>query len=284
MVEKVSQITANENWQKNIATLIDHHRLPSFPSELRQFLATICAFDTFLVVIYKQATKPILVSPTDPEEQSETLLNYLNKSYVLDPLFNSIRSGVPAGISRLSEMMPDSFEETDYYLTCYKKFKLVDEINLIIHLDDQTSLVVTLGRKSSLGAITRIALNSLHEFFPLISSLVKQFWTVQSSEYSQHERTDDPIVQAAKTFASGVLTPREREIIGLILRGYSSKAIADSLFISVGTVKVHRKNIHSRLNTSTQSDIFTLFLNHLNDIDSLSAGLKINNNTTKVHC
>lgn len=272
MAEKISQITVNENWQKNIATLIDHHRLPSFPTELRQFLSTICTFDTFLVVIYKQATKPILVSPTDPDEQSETLLAYLDKSYVLDPLFNSIQNGVPAGISRLSEMMPDSFEETDYFLTCYRKFRLVDEINLIIHLSEKTTLVVTLGRKSSLGAITRIALNSLHEFFPIISSLAKQFWTVQSGEFLQHERTGSPIAQAVKTFASGVLTPREREIIGLILRGYSSKAIADSLFISVGTVKVHRKNIHSRLNTSTQSELFTLFLNHLNDIDSLSTG------------
>lgn len=271
MADKTSQITANENWQKNIATLIDHHRLPSFPAELRQFLSTICTFDTFLVVVYKQATKPILVSPTDRSEQSETLLNYLDKSYVLDPLFNAIQNGVPAGISRLSEMMPDSFEETDYFLTCYKKFRLVDEINLIINLDEHTALVVTLGRQSSLGAITRMALNSLHEFFPLINALIKQFWTAQSAELLQHERTDSPIMQAVKTFASGVLTPREREIIGLILRGYSSKAIADALFISVGTVKVHRKNIHTRLNTSTQSELFTLFLGHLDDIDSLSA-------------
>ena len=48
---------------------------------------------------------------------------------------------------------------------------------------------------------------------------------------------------------------------------HSSQSIADQLNISVGTVKVHRKNIHSRLNTSQQSEIFTLFLNHLSEME-----------------
>lgn len=268
MVEKNSQLATHQHWQKSIATLIDHHRLRSFPPELEQFLASLCNFDTLITVVYKHASKPILLSPTDPAEQSSTLKNYLDKSYVLDPLFNAIQNGIAAGISRLVEVSPDSFEESDYFLTCYKKFGLVDEISLIIHLEDKITCAITMGRKSSLGTITRMELNALHEFFPIISSLVKQFWIAQSTEYLQHQRSDGPLAQALKTFASGVLTPREREIIALILRGYSSKAIAATLFISVGTVKVHRKNIHARLNTSTQSDIFTLFLNHLNDIDN----------------
>ncbi|WP_315984077.1 LuxR C-terminal-related transcriptional regulator [Aliamphritea spongicola] len=52
------------------------------------------------------------------------------------------------------------------------------------------------------------------------------------------------------------------------MQGHSSKSIADNLNISAGTVKVHRKNIHARLKTSTQSEIFTLFLAHLKAIDS----------------
>ena len=47
----------------------------------------------------------------------------------------------------------------------------------------------------------------------------------------------------------------------------SWQAIADQLKISVGTVKVHRKNIHNRLNTSTQAEIFTQFITHLNNLD-----------------
>ena len=79
--------------------------------------------------------------------------------------------------------------------------------------------------------------------------------------------------QALSSFGSGILTPREQQISGLILQGHSSKAIANQLNISLGTVKVHRKNIHTRLKTSTQSEIFTLFLAHLNELEAAASGI-----------
>ncbi|MBT1704256.1 response regulator transcription factor [Fulvivirgaceae bacterium PWU20] len=39
------------------------------------------------------------------------------------------------------------------------------------------------------------------------------------------------------------LTPREIQIINLISRGFSNKEIADRLFISLNTIKTHRKNV-----------------------------------------
>jgi len=44
------------------------------------------------------------------------------------------------------------------------------------------------------------------------------------------------------------LTAREKEIISLISRGLTSQAIAANLFISINTVKGHRKNILKKLN------------------------------------
>ncbi len=265
MKERVSQININDSWQKNLASLIDHHRMRSFPSALEDFLGTLCAFDSFLLVTYKKSFRPIILGPdTDTAQQSETLRSYINNYFVLDPLFNAIQNGNTPDVSRLIDIMPDSFESTDYYQNCYQNFGLVDEINLIINLDNDVYCAITIGRTATLGDITRAELKTLNEFYPLINSLVRQFWLAQSSEYVKYERSDGPMQQALETFASGVLTQREREITSLILRGHSSKAIADMLNISVGTVKVHRKNIHSRLNTSTQSEIFTLFLTHLN--------------------
>jgi len=40
-----------------------------------------------------------------------------------------------------------------------------------------------------------------------------------------------------------MFTKREQEILGLIAKGFSSQAIAESLFISIETVKTHRKNV-----------------------------------------
>ncbi|MNQ98388.1 transcriptional regulator NarP [compost metagenome] len=48
-----------------------------------------------------------------------------------------------------------------------------------------------------------------------------------------------------------------------MLRGNSSKAIAKRLDISQETVKVHRRNLYSKLGVSSQSELFSLFLQHL---------------------
>jgi two-component system nitrate/nitrite response regulator NarL len=47
------------------------------------------------------------------------------------------------------------------------------------------------------------------------------------------------------------LTEREREIIRLIEKEYSNKAIAESLFISERTVETHRKNIFRKTATNS---------------------------------
>ncbi|MEO9655126.1 response regulator transcription factor [Marinomonas sp.] len=252
---------------KELAVLVNHLRVPSFPTVLETFLARLCHFDTLIIVTYKKSFKPIIIHPKDKSAHSPTLNLYLNSAYLLDPLFNSIQQGMTCGISRLIDLAPDSFKDTEYYQTCYRKFDLVDEINLIIPLDGETTCAISLGRKSQMGSIKRVEMNKLKEVFPLIESLFQQFWLSQSRGYLDYQPSMGPIKHALKTFASGVLTQREQEVLGLILRGHSSKAVADSLGISAGTVKVHRKNIHARLDTSTQSEIFTLFLDHLESLD-----------------
>jgi len=140
-------------------------------------------------------------------------------------------------------------------------------------LDNQIGFAITIGRNDNLSSITRAELNRLNDIFPVINSLVRQFWLSQSQEYVKYEKSEGAMQQALSTFGSGILTPREQEISALILQGHSSKAIANQLNISLGTVKVHRKNIHTRLNTSTQSEIFTLFLLHLSELETAAANV-----------
>jgi DNA-binding CsgD family transcriptional regulator len=256
---------------KELASLIDHCRLKSFPNALAVFLSGQCNFDSIILVAYKESFKPVMVHPLSQAEHSQTLKVYLESGYVLDPLYNDIKSGNPKTVSRLQDIAPDSFESTEYFQKFYKNFKFKDEINLIVPLNDGIFITITIGRTETLGSITRGELNRLNEIHPIINSLVRQFWLSQSQDYVQYEKSDGPMNQAISTFGDGILTKREQEIVGLILQGHSSKAISSQLNISLGTVKVHRKNIHTRLNTSSQSEIFTLFLTHLNEIEGAAS-------------
>lgn len=56
------------------------------------------------------------------------------------------------------------------------------------------------------------------------------------------------------------LTDREREVIRLIFRGYSSKAVARQMQIAVKTEKVHRRNAYQKLGVGSQAELFAAFL------------------------
>jgi two-component system, NarL family, response regulator NreC len=47
-----------------------------------------------------------------------------------------------------------------------------------------------------------------------------------------------------------ILTKREMEILQLVCKEYSNAEIADKLFLSVGTVETHRKNLIAKLGVS----------------------------------
>lgn len=60
------------------------------------------------------------------------------------------------------------------------------------------------------------------------------------------------------------LTSRERDILGLLAKGYENQRIADELFISLKTVKTHVSNILSKLEVGdrTQAVVYA-FQHHL---------------------
>jgi DNA-binding NarL/FixJ family response regulator len=66
---------------------------------------------------------------------------------------------------------------------------------------------------------------------------------------SVYSALDGPIVNKFR------ISKQEKEIIKLIIKGLTSKEIADVLFISKTTVTTHRKNIHRKLEISNSSSL-----------------------------
>jgi DNA-binding NarL/FixJ family response regulator len=55
------------------------------------------------------------------------------------------------------------------------------------------------------------------------------------------------------------LTPREKEILELLIKGLSYKEIATKCFISLDTLNSHIRNIYSKLNVHSRSEIAARF-------------------------
>ena len=60
-----------------------------------------------------------------------------------------------------------------------------------------------------------------------------------------------------------MLSPREKDVLELMLRGYGTDVSAERLTIAVETVRRHRKSIYRKLDVSSQTDLFSLFLNSM---------------------
>lgn len=60
---------------------------------------------------------------------------------------------------------------------------------------------------------------------------------------------------AAGGDGSEALSPREREVVGLVARGHAYKAVAEELFISPKTVENHVRNIMAKLHLSRRHEL-----------------------------
>ena len=56
------------------------------------------------------------------------------------------------------------------------------------------------------------------------------------------------------------LTPREADIVRLILQGYPSTSIADRLGVSRGTIKNHRLRLYEKLDITSEREIFLRYI------------------------
>lgn len=59
------------------------------------------------------------------------------------------------------------------------------------------------------------------------------------------------------------LTPREQDIVGLILDGYPTDLIAKKLGLSRGTVKNHRRRIYHKLDITTERELFRQYIDRI---------------------
>jgi two-component system response regulator NreC len=68
---------------------------------------------------------------------------------------------------------------------------------------------------------------------------------------------DDSITELARTSqgSAQALSPREREIVQLVVLGYSSRQIGENLSISPRTVEVHRAKLMRKLNLRRKADL-----------------------------
>lgn len=254
----------SQAWHRRLAQLIQGAGGVDFPVLLEQTLHELAGFDTVLINTYKGQHRPLLIHDNYPPERREQgIERYLSQAYLLDPFFKAEHDGLDKGVHRLRELAPDRFEASDYYHHYYRALGLDDEVGLFARVSSDVVMVVSLGFRQDTPPLTRRSLIALRHIAPVIEALLVEYWKWQGQRFQAQLAEREPVEAAFDSFGRASLTAREREIVRLLLAGHSTKSAAQELAISDGTVKVHRKHIYQRLEISSQSQLFRLFLEHV---------------------
>jgi DNA-binding CsgD family transcriptional regulator len=266
------------DWSLSIRRLIAEIDSPQLLRTLIDELAAGVAFDTWFMAVFHKDKPPVIVDYLGMDERQET---YAEGPYLLDPYYNAYVAGVGHGCFSVRQLAPDDFAKTEYYRTYYRHIGVKDEIGYILPFDDRSAGHVSLCRTAALPRFSARELRWLQAVEPVVGSLMLRRWErLQKQAPTQAAARGDLHDRLNRTlhgFASTLLTEREGEIAGLLLKGHSAKSVARVLRISPGTVRNHMKKIYAKLGVSSQAELFGRFLEALSraEVDGASASVPL---------
>ncbi|AHG19778.1 LuxR family transcriptional regulator [Chania multitudinisentens RB-25] len=241
---------------ERFSTVIDAVATRQFYPCLLAYLEDFLAFDNAIVYAFEQGQQPHCLMKAEKENSDAVNQLYQQGAYLEDPFYRALPCAGHGKVFTLRELVPCGFYQTNYYRHFYRKTGWHDEAGMLLQLTPERGLGVFFGSCRQTAGRRYPRLADLREALTLVKSVVRLHNEVVSVN---RPLSTAPLPDSA-TQARYALTPREREIVDLILSGNGSQQIAERLFISLGTVKNHRKNIYGKLNIGSQAELFSLFL------------------------
>ncbi|CAB5563495.1 helix-turn-helix transcriptional regulator [Providencia hangzhouensis] len=245
-----------ENYLERLPDVIDSVATNQFYPNLLSWLSSLIAFDNAIVYSFEKGAPPRFLSKVERRNSDSINRIYQRGAYLMDPFYQEIQKGGASKVLTLKELAPKGFYHTDYYLNFYRKTGWCDEAGLLLDISTNRQLGIFFGNEDRPFFSEKYTQVPLKDAFDIIRSMVKLHKDVSPSSVSNHHQNTDMQTRFG-------LTPRECEVVELILAGKGSPQIAQALFISLGTVKNHRKNIYQKLSINSQVELFNLLMNRL---------------------
>jgi DNA-binding CsgD family transcriptional regulator len=241
--------------QSPLARIIHSIGRPEFAATTANALCDFMDFDSAVVVAHRRKeVSNVIYHNFDALRYSQGIENYVRFTHRINPM---VMWALGVGTCRARDFASHSLQVDDgvrdhliYAEDEELGFRTVgwperkEEIG--IYFDARGELVeISLYRERGRSLAPISKLRALEKMRELIAAAFNR--------HNQLSRT-----KAAALHAVNALSPREREIHTLLLKGCTSKAIALRLNISCYTVKDHRKHIFRKLGVGSLAELFAL--------------------------
>ncbi|WP_282608233.1 helix-turn-helix transcriptional regulator [Pelagibius sp. Alg239-R121] len=257
-----------DKWIEATGALISKIGTDDFASNLSNACQGIAPFDYTVIFGYLGAARPMDLFDDFPQSKRKVFVeDYQEGPYILDPFFLACANRVEPGLYRIRDLAPDRFFQGEYFRSYYARTGLAEEIGFFIALPGEAFVVISLMRSGKTFSAKEF--RQLQKFWPIVqasclrhwSNLATLFGTIDSevSDSSLHQSVE----AAFSNIGEGILTPRERQVVEFTLKGHSADAVGRILEISPGTVRIHRRNVYSKLRINSQGELFSKFIETL---------------------
>lgn len=254
-----------EEWNKSIGDMIASIDTPAALSALLDGISQVVGFNLWYVAFFRREAPPIEVGYSYSDTERE---RYVEGPYLLDPFYNAYIEGeIEPGCHAMRDLAPPDFKSSEFFLGYYAPWGDGNEVAFVLPLDDQTAAHVSMTRLGKGMRFSANEMRTLNQMSPIVKAVMERIWQRMRPEIQTSDRFNIDfhvrMSQAFRMFGTSVLTSRESEITHFLLKGHSAKSIARLLDISPGTVRNHMKSIYSKLEISSQSELFGLFFEAL---------------------
>lgn len=241
-----------------------------FGPAMQALLGAFVRFDSSVFLVYP-ADETLHVLHNALAEADRVVFDgpYTGGLFLLSPLYLQVTQG-RRGCFHISELAPEGFTDSEFFQLYYSRNGCIDQMAFLLESDQGIAMALTVERTQALPAFTAAERELLTALTDLVSHLARQHrWRPDTNLKVPTDGTMRAHLDSClDRFGSSILTPRERQVVRLILRGYPSKSVANELTISIQTEQVHRKNIYQKLSISSHAELFSLFF------DAIASGDK----------
>ena len=236
-------------------------------------LCSIGGYDLGEAIVYRRKGSPRSISSRLQMAGREVAPEvYFENFYRDDPVYHAALSAEQPGCFRLLDLAPD-LADRPYFNDYYARTQISEEIDFLFPRFQDFAVVVWLGRHAHGPEIAPPDFGAVTAIEPLLRSAIERHVALAGADVDatvERMSIERSIEHAFDYFASTLVSQREQEVLRHTLRGYSAALTAERLGISFGTVKNHRKKIHSKLEINSQAELLSLFLHALPFADRLT--------------
>jgi len=246
----------------SIASFLSDDNESLFAKKLISTLAEITSFDSWMLVHFKPEKTPEIICCRD---DLRSCVEYVEKYFKVDPFYIAVKGGYQSEFMTLRDLKPKFFCQSQYFQNFLEtSFGFSDQVAYTCCVNHEETYMLVLERSGNFNPFRDCEVKKFRKVAAIVSAMLMVIWIKRQA---QKKPTSSSPKNEINTRAEAImhnlgaiaLSPREKEILRLLLAGESAKSVGRLLDISPGTAQCHIKNIYLKLGISSRGELFGRF-------------------------